>query len=88
MWSCRRTGDGEEEEEILDSLLREAKLSNGLIPALSVSLLESADLPSDSSNYSEAIYALAGTIAGLVVGTLVAALREPSDELDRELSTG
>ena len=75
LWVCEGAGDEEQAAELLDTLLKEAELSHGLIPALSVSLLELAALPYDPVSKTEAMYALAGTIAGLVAGTLVVALR-------------
>lgn len=75
LWSCQQATDEDEAEVLVESLLLEAELSHGLIPALSVSLLEAAVPPSESNSRSAAVYALAGTIAGLVTGTFLVALR-------------
>ena len=46
LWVCMRGSDEEQRGEFAASLLREAELSHGLIPALSVAHLESAIPPS------------------------------------------
>ena len=81
-WSCRRSTDEDQAELLVNSLLHEAELSHGLIPALSVSLLEAASPAKDTSSESEAVYALAGTIAGLAAGTLLVASRAFSVDLN------
>ena len=77
LWDCARAIDADQAGEILASLLQEAELSHGLIPALSVSLLESAVPPSEPVSRAGAVYSLAGTIVGLLSGTLIVALRGP-----------
>ena len=88
LWVCERASNGEQAEKLLDSLLREADLSQGLIPALSVSLLESAVNPSEPVSYADSVYALAGTVAGLITGTLGVALRGPQVRPEREPVVG
>jgi uncharacterized protein involved in exopolysaccharide biosynthesis len=77
LWVCRRGSDEERREELAASLLKEAELSHGLIPALSVSHLESAVPPSRPASQTDAIYGLIGAVGGLVAGTLIVALRDP-----------
>ena len=76
LWVCVRGSDEEQRREFAASLLREAELSHGLIPALSVSHLESAIPPSRPVSQTEGVYVLVGTFAGLLAGTLIVTLRD------------
>ena len=75
LWVCGRASDGDQAGELPDEMMREAELSHGLIPALSVSLLESAVPPPEPVSQAEAVYALIGTVAGLIAGTVAVGLR-------------
>lgn len=88
LWVCGRGSDEEQREQLAVSLLKEAELSHGLIPALSVSYLESAMPPSQPTSQAEAIYALVGTIAALLAGTFIAALRESRATSKNESTVG
>lgn len=74
VWECGLASDEDLADEVVESLMKALELSRGLMPALSVSHLESAAAPSGPVSNARAVYALVGSIAGLVVGTLTAAL--------------
>jgi hypothetical protein len=72
VWSCSTALDEYDPEQALTEIEQEAVLSRGILPSMSFSLLQDAEVPEEPLTSSRTLCVLGGLLAGAVVGLIVA----------------
>lgn len=75
LWSCDEMNLDLDPNQVSSQLLAEARLSHGILPGMVISSARSAELPSEPTRQARALFALGGTLVGLVLGLLAALSR-------------
>lgn len=71
LWACDEMDLGLDPAQVSADLLEEARLSQGILPALSLTELESASPPEEPLREAVPVLAFAGTVAGLMLGLVL-----------------
>jgi hypothetical protein len=71
-WACTAAPEEYDPEQALSEIEQEAVLSRGILPSMSFSMLQEADLPGDPLAGSRGMSVLAGLLSGAVVGVMAA----------------
>lgn len=72
LWACEEMTLNVSPDQVSSELLNEARLSHGILPGLSIGDRQQAALPNAPTKQDRALFALGGTIVGLVLGLLAA----------------
>lgn len=72
LWVCDEMSLNVSPDQVSSDLLNEARLSHGILPGLSIGDRKNAAPPEAPTRQKRALFALAGTIVGLVLGLLAA----------------
>jgi uncharacterized protein involved in exopolysaccharide biosynthesis len=68
LWECS-LGDGGAAEELSQELLEEARLSRGIIPAMTYALLQEAQPAETPSQAGRGVWIVIGVLLGIIAGT-------------------
>jgi hypothetical protein len=72
LWACDEMTLDVSPNQVSAELLNEARMSHGILPGLSINNRQQAAPPDAPTRQNRALFALGGTLVGLVLGLLVA----------------
>ncbi|MGA9192006.1 MAG: hypothetical protein WBZ24_09760, partial [Anaerolineales bacterium] len=72
LWACDEMSLDVSADQVSSELLSEARLSHGILPGLTIGSRQQAAPPDAPTRQNRALFALGGTLVGLVLGLLVA----------------
>ena len=82
VWSCSTAFEEYDPEQALTEIEQEAVLSRGILPSMSFSMLQDAEVPDGSLTSSRTLCVLSGLLVGIVAG-LMAACAVPEKKAKR-----